>query len=132
MSDFASELHLRYLADAIMTATPAQRLLMLFDGFASDLSAADEGFATRDWKIVNDHLVHAQEILCALRDPLDAQSPLGSNLRSVYGFCLNELLRANLDKDPTRLPEVRRLVGQIADANRAALVHSESDLPVSA
>ncbi len=125
MSDTATDLQLRYLTDWILTATPIQRLLMLFDGLHTDLDAALEAFATRDWKDVSDHLVHAQEILLALRDGLDRTTPLGASLHGIYSFCLSELVRANLDKEPERLPAVRRLIEQIADANRVAAVANE-------
>lgn len=111
----------RYLANAVETASPAQRLLMLFDYFRKDLAEAAEAFETRDWKAVNDRLVHAQQILFALRDPLDRSTELGANLASVYDFCLVQLLTSNLQKDPSLLPAVGELVAKIADANAAAV-----------
>ena len=128
-NDTAEELQLRYLVDAISTATPVQRLMMLFDGLLSDLGAACEAFPERDWKRVNDSLVHAQQILFALRDPLDRTTSLGENLYGVYTFCIGELIAANLHKDPGHVDPVRLLVEQIASANRTALA---SDLAVPA
>lgn len=119
------QLQLRYLTDLITTATPVQRLLMLFDGLLGDLDVAGEAFARRDWKVVNDSLVHAQEILFALRDPLDRSTPLGANLSSVYDFCIGELIAANIHKNDAQLPAVRDLVDQIATANRAAAAATE-------
>lgn len=118
----------RYLADQVTTATPVQRLLMLFDHLRRDLTRASEAFAAGDWKLVSDGLVHAQHILFALRDPLDRSSELGRTLAAVYDFCLDRLLACNLQKDPTLLPAVRELVEQVAAANaRAALAMSGRD-----
>lgn len=116
----ADPLLLRYLANQIETATPVQRLLMLFDQLGRDLYAAREAFANRDLKVINDNLVHAQEILFALRDPLDAQSELGAALQSVYSFCIDRLVEANLRKDARPIAEVIGLIEQIAAANRKA------------
>lgn len=110
----------RYLADLVMTATPVQRLLMLFDHLRRDLAGAAHGFENGDIKAVSDGLVHAQHILFALRDPLDRGSELGKSLAAVYDFCLDRLLSCNLQKDPTLLVAVRELVDQVASANATA------------
>ena len=110
----------RYLADQVRTATPVQRLLMLFDQLRRDLLRAEAAFVGTDLKEISDHLVHAQEVIQALRDPLDPETDLGRSLRGVYGFCLEHLVQANLRKDPAMLPAVREIVERIAEANRTA------------
>jgi len=116
----AEEFRRRYLADQVETATPAQRLLMLFERLLRDLRTAEEAFSGTDLKVISDALVHAQQILFALRDPLDAATPLGASLAGVYSFCINELIRANLEKNANRLPAVVRVIEQIAAANVTA------------
>ena len=120
----------RYLADLVMTATPVQRLLMLFEHLGRDLSTAAVAFDAADWKAVNDSLVHAQHILFALRDPLDRESELGRSLAAVYDFCLDRLLACNLQKDPSLLPAVQELVGQVATANAMAAASAASEAAV--
>lgn len=110
----------RYLADQVRTATPVQRLLMLFDQLRRDLMRAEAAFAGTDLKEISDHLIHAQDVIQALRDPLDPSTELGMALRGVYGFCLEHLVQANLQKDPTMLPAIREIVDRIAEANRTA------------
>lgn len=121
-SDAQAEQRLqRYLADLVTTATPAQRLLMLFDHLRRDLVKAAEGFEAADWKVVSDSLVHAQHIVFALRDPLDRGTELGRSLGTVYDFCLERLVTCNLHKDPAMLPPIRGLLEQLADANARAV-----------
>ena len=114
-------LRARYLADQVATASPGQRLLMLFDRLFRDLADAEAAFTGRDLFAVNQALVHAQQIVLALRDPLDRQTDLGQALSSVYNFCFDRLVDANLRKDPTWLGRCREMLGQIAEANRTAL-----------
>lgn len=114
------ELRQRYLDDLINTATPVQRLLMLFDALQADLAKAEAAFGERDWKAVNDRLVHAQHILFALRDPLDRDSQLGTTLSGLYSFCLEQLIQCNLYKSPEVLGPVRQIVARVAAANRQA------------
>ncbi|HVB06588.1 MAG TPA: flagellar export chaperone FliS [Acidimicrobiales bacterium] len=110
----------RYLADQIETATPEQRLLMLFDKLLRDLDDAAEGLAHRLIEQTSEALVHAQEILYALRDPLDRETALGAALAGTYTFCLNRLVQANLTKDAVHLRGVREMIEAIANANRQA------------
>jgi flagellar protein FliS len=110
----------RYLADHVETATPVQRLLMLFDYLAKDFVGARAGFDEGNLEAINDHLVHAQEILFALRDPLDATTDLGRALASLYSFCLDRIIVANFRKQVGPLDEVQPLIEKIATANRLA------------
>ncbi len=119
----------RYLADQVRTASPARRLLMLFDQVQRDLASAESGFASGDLKEISDSLVHAQQVIMALRDPLDPGTELGRALRGVYGFCLERLVEANLRKDPSLVPDVQVLIGRIAAANRAAVAQRPTVAP---
>lgn len=117
----SSTMAARYLAEAIETATPAERLVMLFDRLEVDLAHAEAGFIAGDNFAVNEHLVHAQEIVAALRVTLDVTSwPEGAQLAGLYSLWQSELLAANMEKDPARLPMVTEMVTQVAGAWRAA------------
>src|SRR5271155_5840394 len=120
MNARAEALRKRYLADKVETASPIQRLLMLFDALLTSLHLARTGFENNDLKTISDHLIRAQHILFALEDPLDPATPLGKSLRDVYGFCLGRLLEANMTKNAGLLEEVIPLIQQIAEANRQA------------
>jgi flagellar protein FliS len=108
-----------------MTASPERRLLMLFARLKIDLQSAAEAFVELDHKRINDSLVHAQQILFALRDPLDTAYELGRNLRSLYTFCVDRLVAANIHKDSSLLPAVSDIVCGLAEANEQAVVAME-------
>ncbi len=117
----AEALRRRYLADQVETASPEQRLLMLFARLGHDLRMADDGFGAGDLKVVNDGLVHAQQIVLVLRDGLDDGWTGAASLRSVYAFVHQRLVTANLQKDRTLLPACIDIVTRITEANAAAL-----------
>ena len=117
----AEALRRRYLADQVETASPEQRLLMLLARLGHDLRTADDGFGAGDLKVVNDGLVHAQQIVLVLRDSLDDEWTAAASLRTVYTFVHQRLVTANLQKDRALLPVCVDIVGRITDANAAAL-----------
>ncbi|MCL4434258.1 MAG: flagellar export chaperone FliS [Actinobacteria bacterium] len=122
----------RYLRDAILTATPAQRVVMLYDQLLLDITTATsllvvEGI--RDLKGVNDHLVNAQEIVLTLRDVLRTDLWEGAaNLAQLYTYIHGELVQANLQKDVERLRGVVELVERLADAFRTAASGEDGSL----
>ena len=112
----------RYLAHQVETASPPQRLLLLFGRLQRDLHTADTGFDHGDLKVVSDALVHAQQILLILRDSLGSTDWAGAaGLRAVYGFLHDRLVAANVTKDRSLLPDCVDIVCRIADANARAL-----------
>ncbi len=124
----------RYLREAIMTATPAQRVVMLYDQLLLDIATADaemEKPQPWDFKSINDHLVNAQEIvIVALRDGLRLDVWEGAaNLYRVYTYIHGELVQVNLHKDLERLRAVEALVKQLADAFRVAALGQDASIP---
>lgn len=123
----AEELKIRYLTEAVETATPAVRLTMLFDALELDLARADKAFADgTDLKTLSDLLIHAQEILAILRDTMDVSSwEPARRIQALYDLLYSQLVRANIEKDRTRTAEVADHVRQLAAAWREAARRSE-------
>jgi flagellar secretion chaperone FliS len=117
----AAKLRQRYLADAIETAAPAVRLMMLYDALELDLRRADAAFEAEDLKAINDNLVHAQAIILTLRDTIKPELWDGApRMIALYNYFLAELLGANLDKDRRRVVTVTELIGRVGEAWRKA------------
>ena len=127
-----SDLRERYLRDAILTATPAQRVVMLYEQLLLDIATATSllvAVEPRDLKGVNDHLVNAQEIVLALRDVLRTDLWEGAaTLAQLYTYIHGELVHANLQKDVERLRGVVELVERLADAFRTAASGDDGSL----
>ncbi len=124
----AEELRVRYLTEAIQTATPAARLAMLFDSLEMDLLRAEKAFAENGGiKTISDLLIHAQDILMLLRDTIDVTvwEP-GARLQALYDHLYRELVYANLDKDVARVAEARTHVSRLAEAWREAARRADS------
>lgn len=118
----SEELRVRYLTEAIETASPATRLTMLYDALELDLARADAAFAVgSDLKEISDRLIHAQEIILTLRDSLNPTVwGAAPRLMALYDHLNTELLGANLDKDRARAAVVAVHVAQLAAAWRRA------------
>jgi flagellar secretion chaperone FliS len=82
----------RFLRERVLTASPAQRVVMIYDRLLLDLTRA--GAATTSLE-AGPHLSHAMEIVAELQASLDltAGGP-AQNLASLYGFVMQELIAA--------------------------------------
>jgi flagellar protein FliS len=117
----AEELRQRYLREAVLTASPATRLTMLYDQMLLDFRVADDGFERGDLKAVNDALCNAQEILLALRGTLRTDLwAEAEHLASLYLFLHHQLVEANLHKNRAQAQRVGDVVGDLASAWRRA------------
>ncbi len=128
----AEEMKQRYRREAVITASPAARLNMLFDKMILDLGMADAAFDRGDFKAVNDGLCGAQDILLALRGTLRTDLWEAANdLSQLYFALYKELLEANLKKDRNQAQRVLGVVQELAGAWRRA-AEQEAGLTPSA
>jgi flagellar protein FliS len=106
-----------YLADAVMTATPAQLVTMLYDRLAFGLAKAKRAIVAKDVPEAHLWLTHCQRVVALLRSSLRLDLWEGAaDLRRIYDFLLSELVAANLYKDLSRVENCERVVEPLASA----------------
>ena len=117
----ASPAQLRYLADAVNTASPAQRLVMLYDRLLLDLRRGGQAQQGGDLFEGAAQLRHGQQIVAELRSSLRTEQWSGAgNLASLYGFLLTELIELAATVDQQRLDSVSEIVVGLRDSWRQA------------
>lgn len=117
----ASPAQLRYLADAVNTASPAQRLVMLYDRLLLDIRRAGQAQQRGDTFEGATQLRHGQQIVAELRSSLRMDAwPGADNLASLYGFLLTELVELAAAEDQQRLDAVTEIVVGLRESWRQA------------
>jgi flagellar protein FliS len=122
-----------YRANAILTATPGQLVLMLYDGALKALNLAQEAFAQseadpRRIAAINEQLLKAQAILQELQNGLnlEAGGEFARTMHRLYDYHNRRLLEANLRKQVAPVIEVERLVRELRDAWAQMLAQNSS------
>jgi flagellar protein FliS len=112
-----------YRANAVLTASPGQLVLMLFDGALKAMAITREAFERPDddlrrFEIINTQLLKAQAILHELQDGLDmkAGGEFTTTMHRLYDYHCRRLYEANLKKQVEPVIEVERLVRELRDA----------------
>jgi flagellar protein FliS len=112
-----------YRSNAVLTASPGQLVLMLYDGALKALALAREAFARpeedfRRIEVINAQLLKAQAILNELSSGLnfEAGGEVALTMQRLYDYHLNRLFEANLRKQVGPVIEVERLLRELRDA----------------
>ncbi len=116
----------RYKSVQVKTSSPGDLLLMLFDGLFRFLDEAAEAFKRDDRARAGDRISRAHAILGELAATLNrSHAPeLCENLESVYFFCMNRLVEANLYRDLDRIAEVKRILSPVREGFRTAVTEA--------
>jgi flagellar protein FliS len=112
-----------YRSNAVLTASPGQLVLMLYDGILQALAQTREAFRRPEHdiprlQVINQQLLKAQAILSELQGGLnfEAGGEVATNLDRVYDYYKRRLCEANLRKQVAPVIEVEQLVGQLRGA----------------
>ncbi len=96
----------KYQQSSVQTASPAQLILMLYDGAIRFVKLGIEGIESRNIEKANHNLLKAQTIIHELIAALDNNYPISSNLLVIYEYILYRLIEANTKKKKEPAEEV--------------------------
>ncbi len=122
-----------YQTQSILTASPGQLVLMMYDGALRFMAQARAGFALPEDNYsriekINVALLRAQAILVELRANLDmnAGGEIAANLDRLYDYYVRRLQEANLRKDEKPVIEIEGLVRTLRDGWAEMLMGREA------
>lgn len=123
----------QYQNQAVLSASPGQLVLMLYDGTLRFLRQALDGFSPAHDEIKRIAIVHtalgrAGAILAELQSNLnlEAGGEYAANLDRLYDYYQRRLHQANINKDDVAIREVLRLVTELRDGWAEMLRAQES------
>src|SRR3546814_11526856 len=110
-----------YLTVGTSTASPEKLLTMLWDRLLLNLEVAQSAIGEHDLSVVNDRLVHAQDIVFELRTTLKTDVWAGAaGLASLYLYVAERLTKAHVDQDRTIIEASQQPLEPPRDASPAA------------
>jgi len=105
------------------TATPGDLLIQLYQAAIKNAGQASQAIDRRDPAKAHGHIVRVQDIVSELRRTLDHErgGDVSVTLDRLYGYMLQRLVAANIDKDRGPLDEVTGLLRQLLTAWQTAV-----------
>lgn len=98
----------QYLAQQVNTATPAERIVLAYDGIIRFLLKAKAAIEAKDIKTRYESNKRAADIISYLADTLDAEQggEIAARLLKIYKHCLIKLIDVDLKNDAAAIDEV--------------------------
>ncbi len=128
-----------YRANSILTASPGQLVLMLFDGALNSLAIAraacdDPAGDPRRFEVIHTQLTKAQKIIAELQGTLnlEAGGEFAKTMYRLYDYYDRRLVEANLKKQSAPIAEVEKLLGEVRNAWSEMLREKDSAAPMPA
>lgn len=106
-----------YRQSAVLTASPEQLVVMLYDGARRFLGQATVAMRAGDVETAHLRLRRAEAIISHLQDTLDLdQGEIAGRLQAIYLFCSRHLNDARVQRDPAKIEQVNSLLGELRSA----------------
>ena len=105
----------KYNNSKILTASPAELTLMLYDGAIKFCNIAIIGIEQNDIQKAHTNIRKVEKIIEEFRSTLDRKYPVAEDFDRVYVYLLQRLLEANVKKDKEILEEVNMHLRSMRD-----------------
>jgi flagellar secretion chaperone FliS len=106
-----------YRESSVMTAGPAQLVVMLYDGAGRFLRQAELAAREGAWPHALDRVDRADAIIDELMVTLDPEGgEIAERLQGIYVFCKKLLIEARLEQDAAKLARTAALLRELRDA----------------
>lgn len=105
----------QYERNKIMTATPAELTLMLYEGAIKFGNIAIKAIEDGDMEKAHANIVKVENIIDEFRRTLDFKYPVAQDFENIYSYLSRRLVDANMKKDKEIMEEVVKHLRSVRD-----------------
>ena len=102
-------------SNKVMTASPAELTLMLYDGAIKFGNIAVTALEEKDIQKAHVNIIKVQKIIDYLRQTLDMKYPVAKDFDNIYSYLSQRLVEANIKKDKEIMEEVNTHLHSVRD-----------------
>lgn len=104
-----------YQKSKVMTASPAELTLMLYDGAIKFCNIAIVAIEKKNISDAHNNIMRVQRIIQEFQATLDHKYPVAKDFDNVYNYLLSRLREANMKKDAEIMEEVLKHLRTMRD-----------------
>ena len=105
----------QYNNSKVLTASPAELTLMLYEGAIKFCNVAIVAIEEKDIPKAHNNIVKVQKIIDHLRATLDMKYPVAKEFDNIYAYLSRRLIMANVKKDIEILNEILEHLRSVRD-----------------
>lgn len=109
------DVYAQYNNSKVLTASPAELTLMLYEGAIKFCNVAIVAVEQRDIPKAHTNIVKVQRIIDYLRQTLGMKYPVAQDFENIYVYLSQRLVEANLKKDKEILEEINMHLHSVRD-----------------
>lgn len=110
-----------YQGSKIMTASPAELTLMLYEGAIKFCNIAIMAIEKGDVQKAHLNIVKAENIIREFRSTLDPKYPVAKDFDIMYDYIYRRLIDANITKDKDIVEEAVGFIRELRDTWKEAM-----------
>ena len=111
----ANQGYAAYANNKIMTASPAELTLMLYEGAIKFANLAISGIEENDVQKAHTNIMKVENIIEESQSTLDHKYPVAKEFDNVYSYLMMRLREANMKKDKEIMEEVLKHLRTMRD-----------------
>lgn len=104
-----------YKQQQVLTASPEQLILMLYNGCVRFMNEAEKAMEEKNIEKAHNSCLKAQNIVLELITTLNMDYPISKELFLLYDYVEHELIQANMKKDPACIANARTVMNNIRE-----------------
>lgn len=105
----------QYNNNKVLTASPAELTLMLYEGAIKFCNIAEAAVEQNDIQKAHTNIIKVQHIIDYLRQTLDMKYPVAQDFERIYVYLSERLVLANMKKDKAILEEINGHLHSVRD-----------------
>ncbi len=105
----------QYNNSKVLTASPAELTLMLYEGAIKFCNIAEVAIEQKDIQKAHTNILKTQRIIDYLRQTLDMKYKVAEDFERIYVYLTKRLVEANIKKDKAILEEVNEHLRSVRD-----------------
>ena len=120
-----------YANSKVMTASPAELTLMLYDGAIKFCNIAIKAIEEKDIEKAHNNIVKVENIIEEFQATLNHKYKVAEDFDNVYRYLLERLLQANIKKDKDILEEVLKHLRTMRDTWKEVMKETNNGTKLS-
>lgn len=110
-----------YRRQQILTATPEQLTLMLYNGALKFINEGIKAIQEKSYEESNNKLIRVQNILSELQATLKMEYEISTNLYALYDYAKRCLIEGNMKDDIAKIEEAKEIITELRNAWHEAM-----------
>lgn len=120
-----------YANNKVMTASPAELTLMLYDGAIKFCNIAIRAIEEGDMEKAHNNIVKVENIIDEFRATLNTKYKVAEDFENVYAYLRERLTTANIKKDKEILEEVLKHLRTMRDTWKEVMKETNNGAKIS-